>query len=220
MITSLSNSPLFQNISVDEIEHLLNKSIYFTKHYSKDAAIAVQGQPCKHVSITLSGRIKEEFTDFAGNIILVENIPTFNPIKPIYVFGEKCYYPSTIKAKEFCRILHIERESFLSILQMNTTLLYNYLHIVCSFAQSHANRTYYLSLKTLKQKLAQYFLKLTDDGVSSTKIPCTQQELAQYFGVTRPSLARTLSELRDEKVVSVERRVVTILNKDKLCSIQ
>jgi DNA-binding FadR family transcriptional regulator len=36
------------------------------------------------------------------------------------------------------------------------------------------------------------------------------------FGVTRPSLARVLSEMQREKLFTVEKKTVTIVNKQKL----
>jgi DNA-binding FadR family transcriptional regulator len=44
----------------------------------------------------------------------------------------------------------------------------------------------------------------------------SQTELAEFFGVARPSLARALSEMEDEGILRVERRDITILNKEKL----
>ena len=40
--------------------------------------------------------------------------------------------------------------------------------------------------------------------------------MAEYFGVQRPSLARTIKELEDEKVITTSGRVVTILERNKL----
>ncbi|MEG2071512.1 MAG: helix-turn-helix domain-containing protein [Bacteroidales bacterium] len=38
----------------------------------------------------------------------------------------------------------------------------------------------------------------------------TQQKLADIFGVARPSLARILSELEDENLISINKRWVTV----------
>jgi len=44
----------------------------------------------------------------------------------------------------------------------------------------------------------------------------SQQEMADYFGVSRPSLARELSHMQDEGLISVDRKHIRILKKEKL----
>jgi CRP-like cAMP-binding protein len=38
----------------------------------------------------------------------------------------------------------------------------------------------------------------------------TQQELAEYFGVTRPSLARAIGEMEHDGLIAVDRREVRL----------
>ena len=44
----------------------------------------------------------------------------------------------------------------------------------------------------------------------------TQEQLAEYFGVTRPALSKEIGRLVDEGFISITRRKVTILNKTAL----
>jgi DNA-binding MarR family transcriptional regulator len=44
----------------------------------------------------------------------------------------------------------------------------------------------------------------------------SQTELADFFGVTRPSLARTLAKMEEEGIIRTKRREITILNREKL----
>ena len=47
-----------------------------------------------------------------------------------------------------------------------------------------------VSFKTIRQKLASYLLRmLKQQGDSPIQLDRSQQELADYFGVSRPSLA-------------------------------
>jgi hypothetical protein len=41
-------------------------------------------------------------------------------------------------------------------------------------------------------------------------------EMDEFFGVTRPSLARALAEMEAEQILRVERREITIRDKEKL----
>jgi DNA-binding GntR family transcriptional regulator len=51
---------------------------------------------------------------------------------------------------------------------------------------------------------------------ASVTLNQSQTELADFFGVTRPSLARALAELEEEGIIRAERREITILDKEKM----
>jgi len=44
----------------------------------------------------------------------------------------------------------------------------------------------------------------------------TQQQLADLFGVTRPSLARVFGEMQKEGLIKITNKTVTLLNKKAL----
>jgi CRP-like cAMP-binding protein len=73
-----------------------------------------------------------------------------------------------------------------------------------------------LSFKTIKEKVAHYLLQKAGDRYHSIELKNTQQQLADLFGVTRPSLARVLAEMQKEKLIVIEKKTVTLLNKEKL----
>ena len=98
----------------------------------------------------------------------------------------------------------------------NQQFLNNYLDAISNRAQFLSNRIYFLSFKTIKGKLAQYILSLSKHGNPNIKFPKTQQEIAEFFGVTRPALARVIGELERENVIQVERKMIAIIDREKL----
>jgi CRP-like cAMP-binding protein len=69
-----------------------------------------------------------------------------------------------------------------------------------------------LSTKTIKGKLAQYFMEQVKPGETSFTLSKNQTQLAEYFGVARPSLARSLSEMATDGLVEIDKKQVTILD--------
>jgi CRP-like cAMP-binding protein len=74
----------------------------------------------------------------------------------------------------------------------------------------------FLNFKTIKGKLAQYFLQISGSGDSVTTLTMTQSDLADYFGVARPSIARVVSELESEGMIETRGRSLRILDREKL----
>ena len=66
-------------------------------------------------------------------------------------------------------------------------------------------------------KLASYLLRmLKQQGDSPIQLDRSQQELADYFGVSRPSLARELAHMQDDGLIKTDRKLVHILRKEDM----
>lgn len=105
---------------------------------------------------------------------------------------------------------------FLFLLQKNRQLLRNYLNIISSRAQFLSQKLHFLSFKTIKGKVAHFLLKEAGDKFHSVELKNTQQQLADFFGVTRPSLARVFGEMQKDGLISISSKTVTLLNKKAL----
>jgi CRP-like cAMP-binding protein len=64
--------------------------------------------------------------------------------------------------------------------------------------------------------MAHFLLEKAGDRYLSIELGLTQQQLSDLFGVTRPSLARVLAEMQDEKLIRIEKKTVTILDRNKI----
>lgn len=87
----------------------------------------------------------------------------------------------------------------------------------------NANRTQFLthrlqllSIKTIKGKLAHFLLEEAKDTTQAFTINRNQSELAELFGVARPSLARSLSEMVQDGIISIKRKEYRIINIQKM----
>jgi len=47
----------------------------------------------------------------------------------------------------------------------------------------------------------------------------TQNDLAEYFGVARPSIARVIGEMEEERIISTKGKYLKILDKRKLADL-
>lgn len=73
-----------------------------------------------------------------------------------------------------------------------------------------------ISIKSIKGKLSLFILEHTTDEKNSFTLKRNRTQLAEYFGVQRPSLARTMSELVEKGIISIDKRQVTVLKRDEL----
>lgn len=78
------------------------------------------------------------------------------------------------------------------------------------------NKLQMISLKSLRKKLATFFLEKTTAENGSFVLKRSRTQLAEYFGVQRQSLARSLKEMEDEGIILLKGREIQILDRSRL----
>jgi len=214
--TLLSQCPVFRGISADDAEKLLKQIHFQLKKFQKDEIVVVAGAPVTNLNIVISGSVRGEMIDYSGKTIKIEDVEAPKPLAAAFLFGQDNKFPVTVTANEKCSILVIPVGEFLKLLQMNSQILRNYLNSISSRAQFLSQKLHFLSFKTIRGKVAHYLLQQAGDRFHSVELKNTQQQLADLFGVTRPSLARVFSDMQKEGLISISNKTVKLVNREKL----
>lgn len=212
----LSRSPVFRGLSPDQLSLLMEGVHYQVRHFEKNELVVHAGDECNRLFIVLDGSVKGEMADYTGKTIKIEDIEAPRPLAAAFLFGQNNRFPVTVIANGEVKLLSIERTEFLKLLQIDQRILTNYLNSISSRAQFLSQRIRFLSFKTIRQKIAHYLLDMAGDRLAVVELPLGQAQLAEFFGVTRPSLARAMGELAQEGYIEAHRRTVRILNKQRM----
>lgn len=212
----LTKSPVFLGLLPDELSKILGGIHYQLKKFRKDELVVSSGEICSDLIIVLSGSVKGEMTDYTGKTIKIEDIEAPRPLAAAFLFGQKNRFPVTVITNNEVELMYIPRSEFLKLLQKEQRILINYLNSISSRAQFLSQRIKFLSFKTIRQKIAHYLLELAGDRLAVVELPLSQEQLSEFFGVTRPALARALGELDREGFIEVQRRNIRILDKQKM----
>ena len=212
----LCQCPLFRGIPEQENQKLFEKINFQMKKFEKNEIVVCAGDKVSHLLIITKGSVKGEMIDYSGKTVKIEDIEAPKPLAAAFIFGKENSYPVTVTANNEVKILAIPIPEFLKMLQLSTTLLKNYLHSISTRAQFLSQKLHFLSFKTIKEKMAHFLLQQSGERLHSIELKNTQQQLADLFGVARPSLARVFSEMQHEGLIKIEKRTVTLLNKKAL----
>jgi len=217
MYEIISENPLFRGISSSDIEVLFKNGIYQVKKFKPKDIVAIQGGPCNYLMIIVSGTVQGQMVDSSGRLIVIEEISAPFAIAVAFIYAEKNELPVSIVALRDSTILFVRRDYFTDILQQNKMVLLNYLTVISNRSKFLSDKIHFLTFRTIKSKIADFLLKqLKQSGTRVIFLEETQQELADIFGVARPSLARTFKEMEDEGLINVERKKITLLDEPKL----
>jgi len=209
----LSQCPIFRGITEKEAENLLKKIHFQIKSFLKDEVIVVAGESVLNLNIILLGSVRGEMIDYSGKTIKIEDVEAPKPLATAFLFGQENKFPVTVTANNDVKMLTIPVSEFLKLLQMNTQILKNYLNSISSRAQFLSQKLHFLSFKTIKGKVAHFLLQQVGEKFHSVELKNTQQQLADLFGVTRPSLARIFGEMQKEGLIRIANKTVTLLDK-------
>jgi len=206
--------PICRNIPADEREQFLDALTFKTKHFPKGARIVNQGDVVNALYILLRGSVKAETISESGAVLNIETIQAPNPLAPAFLFADNNLFPVDVVALEDCTVIIISKDSITKQLATNKTFLEGFMTFNSNRVHFLSERLKLLSTKTIREKLAQYILSRAKN--SDFSLDMNQTALAEYFGVTRPALSRSLSEMITQGIISLKGKQGKVLDMGKL----
>lgn len=215
----LSDAPLFRGLTTGEIETILSVVPHRIKKYPVDTLISQSGEPVNSLMIIIRGVVKGEMVDYAGRVIKIEDIPAPGALAAAFVFGNKNRFPVNVLATSDTEILAIDKPDFLKLLIINDKILVNFLDMISNRSQFLSEKIKFLNFKTIKGKLAHYILQKAGKEMYSIVLDMTQNDLADFFGVARPSVARAIGDLEEDGLIQAKGKNIKILDKKGLADL-
>ena len=217
MTPALTNNPLFRGITPEKLSANLEEISFHTHSYRKGEILARQGDVCNRLVILTKGSVRGEMIDYSGRLIKIEDIAAPRALAPLFLFGEENRFPVEVTAIEPTEVIEIPKASVLELFRRNEQFLENYMNLSANYARTLSDKLFFMSFKTIRQKIASYLLRLYKQQQQlQITLDRSQQELSDYFGVSRPSLARELSHMQEDGMIIADRKQITILQKEWL----
>lgn len=212
----LSGSPLFKGLNNEDVIHLVSWVPHRIRKFKSGSIIAISGDPVNSLMIVFNGLVKGEMVDFAGRVIKIEDIPAPGALASAFIFGNNNRFPVNVICMSDTELMIIDKSDFLKLLMSNDRILVNFLNMVSNRSQFLSEKIKFLNFKTIKGKLAQYILNKAGNDKNNIILDVTQNDLADFFGVARPSVARALRDLESEGLIEAKGKVIKVLDKNGL----
>jgi CRP-like cAMP-binding protein len=217
MNEALKQCQLFANLAENEQEECLKIFNFQVKKYKKGDQIVFAHEEVIQQLILIKGAVKNEMTDFNGKSIKIADMTAPKILAPGFLFGIQSQYPVNIIAEENTEIMAINKVQFLEALRYSSQLQLNFLNVISNQTQFLTRKINFLSFKTIKGKIAHFLLTLKERQKTDNLIlPQNIGQLAELFGVARPSLSRALSQMQQEEIINMDAKNVEILDISKL----
>jgi cAMP-binding domain transcriptional regulator len=214
----LASCPLFSEMLPSEIEVFVEHCVSDIKEFEKGEYVVRQGTPINHLYLLVSGLVRTAMLTRDDNILEIETLAPVIPLAPAFLFANRNIFPVDVITLEPTVLFLIPRTTLQEEMMRNAKLLQNMLRINANMIVFLSQKVQMLSIRSLRMKLAIYLLENTSEEQNILHLHRTQSQLAEYFGVQRPSLSRTLGEMVADGAIELSRQEIVVCNRQKLRS--
>lgn len=204
--------PFFAGLDEQTYTELLSHAT--TRHFVRDETLFFENEPCKGLFLVQAGVIKiYKISENGREQILALQRPGDSVAElPLFDDGP---YPASAAALETSTVLFIPKATFHELLARSPLLSHAIIVTLAKRMRKLVTLIEDLSLRQVRQRLARFLLEEAS-GRNTFKLNLTNDELAARLGSVRDVISRTLSNLQNDNLISVQGRQVTIQDKDGL----
>lgn len=220
----LTKIALFNDITQAEIENMFMCLRPLIKEFKKNEIIALEGEEIKSFGILLEGKLMLYKEKFDGSRVLLKPVEPGHLFGEIAAFSEKRIWPAQVQVAKNSTVMFLPPEQITNtctnLCRGHRMLTLNMIKIISKKAINLNKTIEYLSVKSIKQKIAYYILdQYKKNNSKSFMLDMNRNELSDYLNVTRPSLSREMGNMREEGLIDYHRSSIKILDLDKLSSL-
>ena len=210
--------PLFSTLTDEEFIPL--QDIFVLRSYTKNQVIFLEEETGNYMYLVLSGKVKVSKAGSSGKetILAIHRTGDF--------FGEMSLLdgktsPATVSAMEDSKIISLSGVDFHKYLMHNEKVLLQIINVLCARLRQ-VWQTQSLSSSTAEAKIRMGLYQLAkrhgiqDAHGTIIDLKITHQELSEMVGTSRETVTRVLSRLREEGIIEVEQRRITLLDPQAL----
>ena len=203
---------LFDNITNQSKERILGSLKADKFNFKKNSTILSSVKQDNIIGYIEEGFIQIVKTDYNGNRTIVDELYDSD------LFGTEISgirsNEYTIETKDDTKIIIFYYNDILNNF-LNTpyynTFIKNLLSIMSEKISKNNDRIEILTNKTIRNKLLSYFRIMSRKNKSNIiYLPYTYADLADYIGVDRSAMYRELKSLKDDELISVKNRRITL----------
>lgn len=187
--------------------------------YKAGATIYCEGSISNHIFYVLRGEVKTFKINHDGKELITEIFSDKNFFGFTSFLGNKPYVENAEVIKN-AEIIRIPKHEFLDLIKSNPQLALNFIDLITTDLEFVKDHLMHLAYDSVRRKTADAILQLQEKRGNQKAIEISRSDLASFLGIAKETLTRTLTDFKDEKLISTNKNEIYILKRDKLQRIQ
>jgi CRP/FNR family transcriptional regulator, dissimilatory nitrate respiration regulator len=214
---SLRNCQLFAGLPPEDLRNIA--AFAAVKVLDKGDYLFHEGDPSCGFYIVQKGAINVHRVNAAGKEQVIHVFRTGESFAEATLATERGY-PADARAVESSQVLLIQKSGFLSLLQRQPELGLRMLGSMSLHLRVLVGQIEDLTLKDVETRLTNWLLKRCPDKEGSDPVHIdlrtTKRVLAAELGTVSETLSRTFAKLREQRLIDVRGRTLTVVHPGRL----
>ncbi|MFD3155976.1 Crp/Fnr family transcriptional regulator [Haloimpatiens sp. FM7330] len=213
VIKLIKKSILFKGLKDNEIKKLLNNISYEIKNFNKNETIAIEQDKCSKIGIILSGNVEVQKIHPSGKTLTINKLKESDIFGEVIIFSKPNEYPATIISSNKSEIIFIFKDDVIKLCELNPIFLKNFMSLLSNKILMLNKKVKSMSYESIRQKIADLLLnEYNKQQKLKLEMSISRKEMAEHFGISRPSLSRELIQMRNDGIIDFYKKTIEIKN--------
>ena len=212
IVNALRSFQLFAGLPVLDLANIA--AITLLKNLEKDDYLFHEGDSSHGFYIVQRGSINVHRVNAAGKEQVIHVFRAGESFAEASLATDKGY-PADARAIESSQVLQVQKTGFLELLKRQPELALRMLGSMSVHLRVLVGQLEDLTMKDVETRLANWLVKRCDNRDSQTpftfELTMTKRVLAAELGTVSETFSRTLAKFREQKLLTVKGKTVTVL---------
>jgi CRP/FNR family transcriptional regulator len=217
LVNTLRSCQLFTGLPLPDLEAIA--AVTVVKALNKDEYLFHEGDPARGFYVVQRGAVNVHRVNAAGKEQVIHVFRAGESFAEAALATERGY-PADARALEPTQVLLVQKRGILGLIQRRPELALRMLGSMSIHLRVLVGQLEDLTLKDVETRLANWLMKRCAEPLSEKpvriELTMTKRVLAAELGTVSETFSRTLAKFRDQKLLTVKDKVVTILSPARL----
>lgn len=217
LVNTLRSCQLFTGLPQADLEQIA--AVTALKSLEKDEYLFHEGDAAAGFYIVQRGAVNVHRVNAAGKEQIIHVFRTGDSFAEV-ALASPTGYPADARALEPTQVLLVQKDGILALLTRRPELALRMLGSMSSHLRVLVGQLEDLTLKDVETRLANWLVKrcpaAAGDKPVNIELKMTKRLLAAELGTVSETFSRTLAKFREQKLLTVKGRMVTVLAPEKL----
>lgn len=213
IINTLRSCQLFAGLPLTDLQNIANLTV--PKSLEKNEYLFHEGDPAHGFYIVQRGAVNVHRVTAAGKEQVIHIFRTGDSFAEV-ALASSVGYPADARAQEATQVLLVQKEGILALLKRQPELALRMLGSMSSHLRVLVGQIEDLTVRDVQTRLANWLVKRCPNPQNTSpvniELTMTKRALAAELGTISETLSRTLAKFREQKLLTVKGKTVTVLS--------
>ena len=220
IVNSLRACQLFTGLPAADLENIADISVL--KSLEKGDYLFHEGDPARGFYVVQRGAVNVHRVSATGKEQVIHIFRAGDSFAEVALATETGY-PADARAIEPTQVLLVQKDGILALLKRQPELALRMLGSMSSHLRVLVGQLEDLTLKYVETRLANWLVKRCPNPQSEQpvriELAITKRMLAAELGTVSETFSRTLAKFREQKLLAVKGKTITILSPARLSAL-